>query len=351
MRKKTKQAILTRFRTDIVSRYKLGWKQAHLEETFQQCRASVELRETEFRSFVQSVEDAVYELERGELEEALRRNRLTSSQVRLILPRIFFPTARSRLQIWLRERIREEDEALFQTHRAMFAQFLLDPAVTLEDIQQSLPSIRNVRVRGRLYELVQQWVQDKKASLNNLERMAKDAQNIHTLAVNTQTEDMLTTLRAVSVLPSQKTMSEILSAWEHIDETIRLRVELDMRAWARKSYIVREGDYLYRNTLRSVWANIQSYSEPTRKELCQRLWEECYESLGMCAQGHISRLVNVFVGFHDGFRNVESIQDVMAKLSQSDMCVEEKLREAVRYMEGRKMAVGEQSVWLDALRG
>lgn len=126
-----------------------------------------------------------------------------------------------------------------------------------------------------------------------------------------------------------------------------------MRTWARRNTIVKENDYLYRNILRHMWAKIQSYPKDICQELTIRLWEECMESVGMCAQGHISRLINVFSGFDDQYKvttsSLEQFQDQMASIHTMDISNTEKKAKAIQLMESLQMPEEDREVWLDAL--
>ena len=61
-----------------------------------------------------------------------------------------------------------------------------------------------------------------------------------------------------------------------------------------------------------LWAYIESRPlEDERKELKKRLLEECQEGHGTCYSGHVSRLVNVLVGFFPGIEMKMSIESIV----------------------------------------
>jgi hypothetical protein len=75
----------------------------------------------------------------------------------------------------------------------------------------------------------------------------------------------------------------------------------------------------------------------------------------MCGQGHITRLANVMVGFHDGFlspRNAkEDFQDQIAEIAGNDnLPLKEKMEQAIILMNTIKMPNEERSAWYDALK-
>ena len=112
--------------------------------------------------------------------------------------------------------------------------------------------------------------------------------------------------------------------------------------------ITKENDYLYRTLLQHLWARIKTTAVEIRDEVVRRLYEECHESLSMCAQGHIGRLANVLVGFDETIRPPVSLQDRMAEISRMDRTEAEKRAEAAIVLNDFDVPVEERSAWLDA---
>jgi hypothetical protein len=128
----------------------------------------------------------------------------------------------------------------------------------------------------------------------------------------------------------------------------------DMRKWGKQKKIYADNDYLYRNTLRGLWALIKTYQGDTFKELLKRLYEECNESIEMCGQGHITRLANVLVGFHESFLSPQSskelFQDKIALLAaNATISLEEKIKEVLLAMDEHQIPEAERSAWIEAL--
>jgi hypothetical protein len=75
------------------------------------------------------------------------------------------------------------------------------------------------------------------------------------------------------------------------------------------------------------------------------------ESVGMCCEGHISRLVNVMVGFDDAFKPPisvnEMIQNKMSALSASG--APDAVQQAKTFMDGLAIPLEQQAPWLEAL--
>ena len=189
---------------------------------------------------------------------------------------------------------------------------------------------------------------------NELAILANDGQNVHTGSVNKQTRNSIQIMIATKVQTGQKTLDEIITSWVtelNIDTDIH-KIYNDMRRWANKSWMIEKDDWLYRRALRGLWAKIKSYNNETRLELVKRLWEECNESLEKCAQGHLSRLANVLVGFDSEFKSPqslkESLQDALAYISTLDITTEEKISKATIVMDDLQLPQEERQVWLEA---
>jgi len=184
-----------------------------------------------------------------------------------------------------------------------------------------------------------------------LQGFAEDKQNIHTAPINAQTDATLKLLFAVSVPMGQKTLSEIETNWRRLKCTKRRILDhtlSDLRIWAGKSWIVSQDDWLYRRALQHLWAKIKSFPEETRDELMKRLYEECHDAKGMCAQGHIARLANVLVGFDAAFKGEVSLQDRMADISRLEVTEAEKRAAATLVLEEFKVPTAEWAAWTEA---
>ena len=215
-------------------------------------------------------------------------------------------------------------------------------------------------VRKRLYGLIDLWITEefenkKVLKKDGLAGLADDGQNVHTQAVVNQTNDSITIIRKTLIPKGQKTLDEIFNAWiSQFPECIELisPVFEDMQKWGNCRTVIKKGDFEYRKTLRGIWAKIKTYEGDIRLELIKRLWEECYESVGMCAQGHLSRLANVLVGFDETIKPPSStkqyFQEKIASLSQKNLPTEEKIRIATELMDEVELPQDERAPWLEA---
>ena len=189
---------------------------------------------------------------------------------------------------------------------------------------------------------------------NRLHRLARDAQNVHTPEVVRQSREGEELLLAVPT-NGKHTCIEITHAFSARfkgDFSHFLGVLTDINTWYTRTEVRVRGDRLYARLLDGLWALIQQQPKDIRTELVTRLWQEIGEANGMCAEGHISRLVNVMVGFNDHFKppvsTGELLQTRLAASSVSNVSLEMKLKEARAVLEELHIPTAEHAVWLEA---
>jgi hypothetical protein len=188
--------------------------------------------------------------------------------------------------------------------------------------------------------------------------MAHDSQNVHTKAVNDQSNKNMEILLAIDtkdIGDKQATIYEIKQAWDTIYATTKVdgRLYDDMRKWWNQASCTQQNDYLYRRLLRRLWFKIKTTeNEETRTELTKRLQQECGEAFGLCCAGHINRLCNVMVGFDDRFVQEEPkgviLQNRFAQIAQIEDDVE-KYIQATRVIAEQGLTTEEAAPWLDSL--
>ena len=187
------------------------------------------------------------------------------------------------------------------------------------------------------------------APKSDLHALTMDAQNVHTQAVAKQTSSTMETLLAIPVPEEQETLKEIAAAWG-LRKGATKRVVKDMSGWYKKSECREENDWLYKRLLDCVWTRIQIHEHKT--ELTERLWEECFDAVKMCCEGHLSRLCSVLVGFDaDAKQEVpvgEILQSKIAAIAERDIPVEYKVGEAWAVFEELKIPMEDREAWIDA---
>ena len=184
-----------------------------------------------------------------------------------------------------------------------------------------------------------------------LHALSIDGQNVHTFAVATQTSTTMDLLLNTPVSSFQDTFHELYAAWDYTVPPVELRrIGKDMVRWYETDTCRAAGDYLYKRTLDGLWSRIRMSKD--RDALAKRLREECAESVGMCCEGHLSRLCNVLVGFDSAFTSPisagEMLQMKMAAIAELDVSVEHKVGKAWVVFQDLDTPMDERMSWLEA---
>jgi hypothetical protein len=191
-----------------------------------------------------------------------------------------------------------------------------------------------------------------------LQALAQDQQNVHTREVSQQTNDSTRKLLEVVVPLQQKTEQTLMLSWYALPNAPAhykiLKVAIDINKWFNTETCREQGDKLYKHLLRGLVAYIsQVHDAETKQELWRRAYQECDESVGMCCEGHITRLCNVLVGFDEAFQPpvpfAEILQNKMAAIFMMDVPTEEKIQHATTFFNEYAVPDEERHAWLDAL--
>jgi hypothetical protein len=183
----------------------------------------------------------------------------------------------------------------------------------------------------------------------------QDNQNVHTTVVSKEsnkiTDKLLKYTEGKEYDPTNcMSFGWFLVMWT-IDELDVKEVQLDMKHWFETPTCIKKNDYLYNRLLTGLFCYIVSKPEELQKELLKRTFEECVDSIGMCCQGHLTRLTNVLVGFDPDCIAQEkvSLQDKMAEIAALTVSVDEKKEQATKVMDELKIPTEERGAWLEAL--
>ena len=192
---------------------------------------------------------------------------------------------------------------------------------------------------------------------NNLGAIALDRQNVHTSAVSQQTNKGLekllaetngTTIQRAPEWFAARWLLKSYGDWGRVSQVVA-----DMLRWYNMQTCRTNGDWLYRKTLDGLYLTIRKLEDSDIKtELFKRTFEECFESVGMCCDGHISRLCNVLVGFDEAFAPPvplgELLQSKMAAIAAMDVDTEEKIRQATAFFNENSVPEADRAAWLEA---
>lgn len=193
-----------------------------------------------------------------------------------------------------------------------------------------------------------------------LEAFIRDGQNVHTRFVTEQTNSALTILLNTDVPPTQKTVLESHVKFMEFTAIGRIpaisldlidQVDRDVKRWYRTATCRTQDDYLYKRVLDGLWLKIKTSS--VRDELVIRLWQEMVDSVGMCCDGHISRLTNVLCGFDEAFQPEltpgEKLQNRMAVIASMEDGIILQTAQALAALREFNVPREQWEAWVDAL--
>ena len=191
-----------------------------------------------------------------------------------------------------------------------------------------------------------------------LAAFALDRQNVHTRETSETTNKGLRILLEVPVADPANIYAVIVDTYARMPfanmiasmSRADMNVLHDVVKWYNTSLCHVPDDFLYKRTLDALWVRIQASEHKT--ELKKRLWEEWTESVGMCCDGHITRLVNVLVGFDPEFLPPvsagELLQQRMATLAGLEIETEEKVLRANAIFDELGTPAEERTAWIEA---
>lgn len=226
---------------------------------------------------------------------------------------------------------------------------------TIQEIDDLIFELPFEETRMRMWSMIDIWTMTYKGPVPELREIASNEQSVHNTVVLKATNDGIGILSNISVPDEQKTLIEICQAWTKSSCSHRIKIEhvvKDMRDWGSRETVMHKTKNVYKEVLRGLWAKIKTYTGELYQELLKRLWEECWEAIGLCADGHVGRLVNVLVGFDDEFKNDVSpmvyFQNNIALIADADTPMEFKIQQAKKLMDDIGMPEAQRADWLSA---
>jgi hypothetical protein len=235
-----------------------------------------------------------------------------------------------------------------------YERMLVNKKVSLEEIRLIVDKQPIDSVYWRIIDMVNIWAMRITGPVENLGKIANDSQSVHSVSATKSTNDGIFILEKQEVPSGQKTVDEIREAWsKKFNPTQVDRLIQDMKDWGSRPQVMDKKKNLYKSVLRGLWAKIKSFDDAELKaELVKRLFEECSEALGMCADGHVGRLVNVLIGFDEQFKSnispKEYFQNNMALIAKSEAPLVFKIDQAKKLMEELDIPQEERPAWLEA---
>ena len=253
-----------------------------------------------------------------------------------------------------KRRLREQQKNNTRVYRAVLREYARDnPDAQPEGIQAFIWDVREQGAITRAQGIVLfRTFMDALARVRNampprteLQQFVEDNQNVHRKVVTDNTNTQTDKLLEVTVPAEQNTVGEIRKLFGK-----SRKVMSDVEHWYALTLCRNEADCLYKRALDGLWALIKTSEH--KEELCKRLVEELTDSVGMCCEGHLSRLCNVLVGFDDAFTTVvskaEILQQKMADIAALEVTDRTKKMRAKKVLRELEIPVAEHAAWLDA---
>ncbi len=148
-----------------------------------------------------------------------------------------------------------------------------------------------------------------------LRRFVNDNQNVHTTAAVNMTKEVVNRILKIPVPDEYKWNPQVCSK---TPGEIVVRCRLTPRAawqmiskYCQAETIYEMGEGIYGKVLDGVWQYILKLEDSDG--ICQALRQEMEDSIGMCAQGNLSRICNILAGYMEGIGSQESPAEVLGR--------------------------------------
>lgn len=188
----------------------------------------------------------------------------------------------------------------------------------------------------------------------NLRDFVKDKQNVHTAVAVKQTKDIVEKILKIPV-PEEyrwnmnycsKTPGEIIT-----DCKLTPKAAWQMQAkYSQDENIYEMGTGIYGKVLDGVWQFIKSSRD--KADIISALRQEMEDSIGMCAQGNLSRMCNILAGFMDGVGSQESLAEILGRELPILMNVDDprmRMKEAINLLSNNRVPKQEWLTWIEPL--
>jgi hypothetical protein len=191
-----------------------------------------------------------------------------------------------------------------------------------------------------------------------LGKLANDTQNVHTTLIVKRTIESVNSILNIerpdeykNIHPRKDIFCEIILECPFTILSLR---QFTDRYWsiAYEDDVYGLGPEIYQRVTDSIWYYIKQ--SPHKEDLCKRFAEELRDSVGMCAQGNLSRLCNVLGGYLDTIKEQRTINEIIGdKLSaiskNTTLSKFRRLQMAKQVFEEVDLPREEWIVWLEPL--
>lgn len=184
--------------------------------------------------------------------------------------------------------------------------------------------------------------------VNELERFSKDKQNVHTTAAVKRTIDVANKLINLGLHDSNSNNS--LVNYIKVSKISQKAEENLFEYYFSDACIYDMTPSTFKLVFNGLWTYINNQDNETKNNLILRLDQELEDNVGTCAQGNLSRLINVLSGYIEKSTDYEvPLSDLMANISK-EKNFSIRIQKTVTLLEERKVPQEERESWIEAMK-
>ncbi len=211
------------------------------------------------------------------------------------------------------------------------------------------------RVRHRTYLEDEPEIRNENVPVlrNELAEFAADRQNVHTSRIVHGTKKtigaILNHCPNAGANANKRVFTDIIMCCPF---TVRALLTFTDRYWHIHEDIYEMGPGIYAKVTNAIWdfACKSSYKD----DICTIFASELDDSVGMCAQGALSRLCNVLSGYMDGIGDQRSTKEIVGDLffalsNNTSIGLYSKLQDGAKILIDNDIPKEEWLAWLDTL--
>jgi len=308
----------------------------------QEIRALNRVQEEEIRTLGYNPDSPAHNrIRMGEIERSLNRYQ---SQLQLGLPPIDVEAQIEGIMRFtnvLQEDLREEqhDEVFRERLRISIALAQTLTEGYLQQIGNPIP-VNGTIVRHQETQLA---------------KITKDSQNVHTTVVVETVKSNIKFLFEKIEVPPEYQWNMTKTSYTFRDITYSLNMSPKTLKHFANMYLSDDMIYEYQKgiygmTIDRVWQFIVKSEH--RLDLMKILRNELNDNVGMCAQGNLSRIVNVLCGYLEGLKQEETTAEILGREFPKLMEIEDKetrLEKGKELLASNKVPEQNWNEWLEAL--
>lgn len=218
----------------------------------------------------------------------------------------------------------------------------------LDQAQDDRTMCRRCRNRNQIILEPPPPVQEEGELVN----FVKDPQNVHTQLAVKNTLNAVDKILSLGSPYKHATKAVCMNLILECPLTVRALCDFTVRYWNFEADIYDIGPGIYFKLVNAIWH--YTTQSPHKEDICKIIANELDDSVGMCAQGALSRLCNILAGYVEGIgeqrSNSEILGDVMPSIANnSNLSLYQKLNQARAILEELKIPQEYWDIWFGPL--